>query len=140
MVTRFEVEIERDNKIRSVEVVVYGSNEALNTAIEAYERSIGVFQRSEPVRAITHNFSATSISSRGIETPSKLVAIIRLDNTAGAAVTSHEAFHAACQLYRAYWGRPVLSDECDDREERLAHLMSDLVYAITTQLIERKVW
>lgn len=138
----FDVEVSRNEKIHSVQVIVYDTNEALNHAVKTYDAASGSSERvEENVRAITHSFQIISLRPDRPDSIGKRVAIIRVDKTAGASILAHEIFHAACQVYRTVFAeRIVLGDECNDNEEKLAYLLSDLMYAITTKLISKGVW
>lgn len=140
MQCKFIVEVARDETVYQVEVRCYDSNESLNAARQKYERETTGEVDAEPVRAITHSFSSESIQSGGSSRRGQLCNIIRIDDTAGAAITSHELLHAACHIYRQHYGNLELLEGYMEDEERLCHLHSDLVYATTNKLIELGVW
>lgn len=155
MQCKFIIEVTRDEKVYQVEVYCYDSNESLNSARQKYEQETTGEVSFKPVRAITHSFQSYRIgivNGTGSESDEatgegthKLVNIIRIDETAGAAIAGHEALHAACHIFRIHYGRLDLGgldtgDDCMECEEKLAHLHSDIVYAMTNKLIDLGVW
>ena len=56
-------------------------------------------------------------------------------------VVAHEATHAAAAIYRRNVEAEVnLGDDCDEREERLAYVVGDLVGALSTAMHEIGEW
>jgi hypothetical protein len=141
VICKFAVEVTRGEQTHSVEVCVYADQKELNEATRRYYREKGSVEKmANDVRAITHSFQSFTFGADGSESLGRNVCIIRIDKSAGASILGHEVLHAACQLYRCFWGAIDLGEGCDDAEERLAYLHSDLTYEITTKLIALEVW